>query len=569
MAKKWKNCKKGYPCGGSCIRISYQCRKDFPEGVSISITLSSKSIYSKLAKPITIDDVQKGNLPIAGIAKVDNKRAKALESISKDVKSTLSIVDSNLAKDKGTGISAEKELVELKHRIKRKSGLSDDDKKSLIKGLDKKEKEVKAKIEKFKKEAKEKANKAKEEAKLKAAKAKAAAEMKAKEEAEKKAKEEEEAKAKAKAEKKAKEEEEVKEEAKAKADRERKVLKAIVAQAQAEIDRINNDMGYEYTRDFQKRVTRLADAIEAEDPKGYLKATRDLAKQDAEDQKKGMGYYERLENQKALQAKVNKAYYGEPENPRIFTPFTTRPPVGPEVPSTLPKGGATPEVKAFVDNAELLMQITPAAMKSVVSDSRFKNGLERGAIMQDDFPDNKDYWEERKKTEAKYMDIPIKSAASKRPIYAYLEHPDRSKSVGDKPEIGGFYGAFQVVFKPSVKERSTLSVGDSIEDYYKYKTDQKVTPISDPKFPSDKRHDGGPTAKSFRDKYNETVQYVEAQIYGKTTIDDIAEVRVPKNLSGLPVVNEMQDKGIKVVVIQPTRREEYVELDFIGEKDPI
>lgn len=32
-----KKCSKGYSCGSSCINVTYQCHKDFPEGVSVSI----------------------------------------------------------------------------------------------------------------------------------------------------------------------------------------------------------------------------------------------------------------------------------------------------------------------------------------------------------------------------------------------------------------------------------------------------------------------------------------------------------------------------------------------------
>lgn len=37
MVDKQKKCVKGYSCGSSCINVTYQCHKDFPEGVSVSI----------------------------------------------------------------------------------------------------------------------------------------------------------------------------------------------------------------------------------------------------------------------------------------------------------------------------------------------------------------------------------------------------------------------------------------------------------------------------------------------------------------------------------------------------
>lgn len=42
MAKK--SCKKGYGCGGSCISITYACKKEFPDGVSVSIEGARKVV---------------------------------------------------------------------------------------------------------------------------------------------------------------------------------------------------------------------------------------------------------------------------------------------------------------------------------------------------------------------------------------------------------------------------------------------------------------------------------------------------------------------------------------------
>lgn len=47
MANK-KSCNKGYGCGGSCISIKYACRKEFPEGISVSIDKSREVIKSQV-----------------------------------------------------------------------------------------------------------------------------------------------------------------------------------------------------------------------------------------------------------------------------------------------------------------------------------------------------------------------------------------------------------------------------------------------------------------------------------------------------------------------------------------
>lgn len=44
-----KSCKKGYKCGGGCISVTYACRKEFPEGISVSIDGARKVIASEAA----------------------------------------------------------------------------------------------------------------------------------------------------------------------------------------------------------------------------------------------------------------------------------------------------------------------------------------------------------------------------------------------------------------------------------------------------------------------------------------------------------------------------------------
>lgn len=46
MAKR--SCTKGYGCGGSCISITYMCKKEFPEGVSVSIDGARKVVKNDL-----------------------------------------------------------------------------------------------------------------------------------------------------------------------------------------------------------------------------------------------------------------------------------------------------------------------------------------------------------------------------------------------------------------------------------------------------------------------------------------------------------------------------------------
>lgn len=77
-----KVCKKGYSCGGSCISVTYMCRKEFSEGVSVSIDGARKVIKTVLPPAVTEDPFGMDLDDIFGDVQVDT-----LDQVLQDVDS--------------------------------------------------------------------------------------------------------------------------------------------------------------------------------------------------------------------------------------------------------------------------------------------------------------------------------------------------------------------------------------------------------------------------------------------------------------------------------------------------
>ena len=133
--------------------------------------------------------------------------------------------------------------------------------------------------------------------------------------------------------------------------------------------------------------------------------------------------------------------------------------------------------------------------------------------------------------------VPRNISVEKRPIYGYFKTQEHG---------AGAYGNVEFVLKDTVRERTTITVGDSLSGF------------------ADKSTVGVPlnsiTKASFADNYavgelyktgRISEGYIEAQIHGGVTIDDVFEVIVhPDEQTGRSMSRELRDicreKGIKV-----------------------
>lgn len=270
--------------------------------------------------------------------------------------------------------------------------------------------------------------------------------------------------------------------------------------------------------------------------------------------------------------KMKSAYYGEPEK---VTRRTGGPgPVDVVVPSKVQRGGADENVKAFMESAEIGIQMKPKALGRFITSGEMKNGFQKGAVGSVG-KGKSGYFGIRKDSEDE-MFGEIDDDAN-RPIYGYLEHPDRMRSQG--AEVGSNYGKVQLLLKSEVKARATYTVGDSLDDQRFW--GQIVGAVNDPpshrdlpvtnytpeslaeyqwkkNIVADLNSREWKLVESYVDKGKEqhaeraTPQYLEAQVFGGVKLSDIREIRLPEGVEITPAQQKKLDKvGVNVVRIPP------------------
>ncbi len=236
--------------------------------------------------------------------------------------------------------------------------------------------------------------------------------------------------------------------------------------------------------------------------------------------------------------------------------------------------GVEPELKKFMAHAEIAIQMKESSLEKLVSakSEEFKNGFEKGAVGSVG-RGKKDYFNKRRDQEESILGIPQEADAKARPMYGYLEHPDRMLSHGYA--VGDNYGAIQVKLKDSLKDRTSYTIGDSLDDrgtwggYAAAVNDPLPIAIGKTR---DHRNMGGlhtaeqsagMNTETFKGVYHDgrviTPSYIEAQIHGGLKHSDIAEVRIPKDSDvAEKTIKKLEKAGVKVVRTVPRHQTLYV-----------
>lgn len=234
------------------------------------------------------------------------------------------------------------------------------------------------------------------------------------------------------------------------------------------------------------------------------------------------------------------------------------------------------DLKDFLDTADLQMRVPEKAMLEILDDGEFFNQHQhedgaRGMLRTPEY-------------EARMFGLPEDTDIAGLPKYGYLG-PDHSGVIS--------YGPVKVIFKDSVKDRTTFTINDSLMQ------GDAVVPslVRDPSYLSanlsqieeavasawldelDPRSgemainlryggdvfepDGGIWSSAIGEERT-SIPYAEAQIYGKLSLDDIERVEVPPEedwaledpLTGLPqiddtaalteLIDRLEEKGIKI-----------------------
>lgn len=251
---------------------------------------------------------------------------------------------------------------------------------------------------------------------------------------------------------------------------------------------------------------------------------------------------------------TSRAYYDEPDVIRQLPGLLGK--VDKLVSKNVPRGGGSEALKKFMRQADVCVNLSETALGKIVTDGGLKNRFAGGNVLSVGTGEDKaDYDAHRKQAEARLFGIPTMASGEDRPVYGYMEHPDRQLSMGDA--LGSNYGQVQLVLKPEVKGRSTYTMGDSLDD--NNVEHPRVGAANDPA-----KHSGvtvKPDMTITATEYGEVarpIRYVEAQVFGGVKLSDIQEVRVPYNVKLHPKVSEVLLKASIGVSLVPSECRQYI-----------
>jgi phage gp29-like protein len=175
-------------------------------------------------------------------------------------------------------------------------------------------------------------------------------------------------------------------------------------------------------------------------------------------------------------------------------------------------------LKKVFDNSEVFIRCKSKVIDKILADrfkSQFETGTSGGALAKG----------ARAKTELELMDYPTKTDKSMRPIYGYWGDTGKHHET-----TATWYGEVVVRLKQSARERATFTVEDSLPARYPTSAASSpslgaVKPTTIP-FIDKQRVARLEKVQSIKDLQNAlaTSTYIEAQIHGQVTPDDIAEI---------------------------------------------
>ncbi len=258
--------------------------------------------------------------------------------------------------------------------------------------------------------------------------------------------------------------------------------------------------------------------------------------------------------------RLHAAYFGEPAK-LTKAPSDGGGQVSSSIPPFLPRGGADKDLKDFLDGAEPVMAFNPKGFAKFVKDGEAKNGFEAGTggVKKG----NRGYLDGRRRGEQRVLNITPDASPKERPVYAALEHPDRARSLQGGASMMAQYGGVQVILKNEVKDRSTFTIGDSLDAASPRGI--KASPVRDPSNPTsqltevrDVNYNGGTNGirMSMTTSMDRGIRlpnaYVETQIHGGLRTSDIKEVRYYRGHDIPPATRKALEKqGVRIVELPP------------------
>jgi hypothetical protein len=240
-------------------------------------------------------------------------------------------------------------------------------------------------------------------------------------------------------------------------------------------------------------------------------------------------------------------------------------------------------VKRVLDDAEVFVRMGSTATLEQVLGDRFRTSAELG-VKDHQIPNLKDknYQDARNRVESKVLGYDAKNTNPEdRPIYGYLGSKDLNGQ--SHSDVSQAYGTIALKLKPEVKDRTTFTGSDSFKSGIasqvkndgtppppnaaslvsstRHGYDKTNLPNNYPSYFSDTSADGGQLRAAARARSIDDLTpalaptgnaYIEAQIHGKVTPKDIAEIHFsPRGVGDRPsaaIAQFAKDNGVDLYV---------------------
>lgn len=163
------------------------------------------------------------------------------------------------------------------------------------------------------------------------------------------------------------------------------------------------------------------------------------------------------------------------------------------------------ELKAITTSTPVSIRAPGEAAVAILDEGRFKTQFESGrsrGILDQDL---------RARSEENGLGLPRDLDPKERPVYGYIQAPDRKETAAN-------YGVVEFKLHDTVKERTTITLGDSLAGFDKG-TQAGVPALNPTKEGWDYR------AEQAYEGYVH-MEYIEAQVHGGVSVSDIASVRL-------------------------------------------
>lgn len=213
------------------------------------------------------------------------------------------------------------------------------------------------------------------------------------------------------------------------------------------------------------------------------------------------------------------------------------------------------ELERLVDDAEVRTRTDRRGLRGILEDGEFKNQHQTGTSLGELNPDL------RLEAERSFFDI-TSDSPSDHPIYGYLG--PRGGGFGDDPWEVEHYGGIVFRFDDDVRDRTTFMWGDSLGEMNTVKRGSHpgrlTVPVNDPDYRAVSHGRDSPlgvdtsdlnSTPVSREHVGDGATYLESQIHGELTLDDVEEVLVVRQYAEAEpeIIERIREAGLTVRVV--------------------